>query len=177
IVPGSVSAGSASSERSALFEAASDLLRGVSSLAPVLLVLEDLHWADPGSVQMLRHLLAERADLPALIVATYRPAEIERGHPLSALLADLRRDERAARVELGGLDPAATSHVVRDVVSVELPAATVRAIWTATDGNPFFVREVARHLDLDRVTGTVAGAGTTAPAVAPDGTASPIVLP
>ena len=91
-------------ERYALFDAVVALLEMASAEAPVVLVLDDLHWAAKPTLLLLRHLLrfGDRARLQ--IVGTYRSTDLDRSHPLAAMLADLQRDGTANRISLSGLD-------------------------------------------------------------------------
>ena len=102
-----------------------------------LLLLDDLHWADAGTLRLLTHVL-HRATAPA-VVAAYRDSEISRMHPLAATLADLRRDGLIERVALHGLDEQA----VAELAGGRLDAHTLQR---ETGGNPFFVEQVLRHL-------------------------------
>src|SRR3954470_2700918 len=102
-----------------------------------LLLLDDLHWADAGTLRLLTHVL-HRPRAPA-VVAAYRDSEISRVHPLAATLADLRRDGLIERVALHGLDEAAVAQLAGGTID----AHTLRR---ETGGNPFFVEQVLRHL-------------------------------
>ncbi|NIS36705.1 MAG: hypothetical protein GWN79_27190, partial [Actinobacteria bacterium] len=75
-----------------LFEAVADLLEGMTQRASVVMVIDDLHWADKPSLLMLRHLLRRPATTRLLILATYRDTDLDRSHPLADVLADLRRE-------------------------------------------------------------------------------------
>ena len=68
-----------------------------------MIVLDDLHWADAASLGLLRHAIRSPVTLPVLIVGTYRPSDLSRAHPLTGLLADLRREPTVSRIELAGL--------------------------------------------------------------------------
>ena len=87
-------------ERYLLFEAIAGWLEAQSQLAPTLLVLDDLHWAAEPTLLMLRHVLGSDRDLNLLVVGTYRDTEVDRTHPLGALLAHLRRTEGVDRIAL-----------------------------------------------------------------------------
>lgn len=137
-------------ERLALFDAVTDLVQRVAVHAPVLLVLDDLHWADRSSLLLLRHLLRATTDTPLLVVATYRDTDLVRTHPLAAMLADLRREPAAERLDLQGLDEAEVVALLEAVGGQPLDAdgvALARALQQETDGNPFFVGEVLLHLN------------------------------
>jgi tetratricopeptide (TPR) repeat protein len=127
-----------------MFDAVSSLLSRAP--APVLLVLDDLHWADRPTLQLLRHVVKSPEQAPLLIVATYRTAEVGTEHPLFELLADLRRDRLFERISLAGLDEDGVAALIASHAGHEAPSALVHAVHGATEGNPFFVEEVMRHL-------------------------------
>ena len=139
----------AETERLLLFEAVTGIIGATSTEAPVLLVLDDLHWADRSSLQLLLHLL--RADAPAavLVVATYRDTDVDRSHPLAEALADLRRFRGATRIALTGIDGAGIEALLASAGGHDLDDAArefAGNLWRETEGNPFFVGEVLRHL-------------------------------
>jgi len=116
---------------------------------PVLLVLDDLHWAAKPTLLLLRHLLRFSEPLRMLILGTYRDTELGRRHPLGELLADLRRQGGVERLSLSGLDGTAVANYVEEAAGHRLAAedeALAQAIHAETAGNPFFVGEVLRHL-------------------------------
>lgn len=129
-----------------LFEAVSTLLTEVSQRAPLLLVLDDLHWADRATLHLLRHTIRSSQEGSLLIVGAYRDAEIGPEHPLADLLADLRRDRLFDRVSLDGLDERGVSELIALHAGHAAPAALVGTVHEHTEGNPFFVEEVMRHL-------------------------------
>jgi len=133
-------------DRARLFDAIDELLAGAARGAPVLVVLDDLHWADKPSLVLLRALLRSARPAALLLVGTYRETDLARTHPLAELLADLRREPRVERVLLRGLVPADVSALVASRGQQEPPAEFVAALHAETDGNPFFVEEVLRHL-------------------------------
>jgi DNA-binding SARP family transcriptional activator/tetratricopeptide (TPR) repeat protein len=127
-----------------MFEAVSRLLREAGARAPVLLVLDDLHWADRPTLQLLRHVLRGQDETPLLIVGTEREGETPA--ELGELLADLRRERLLQVVSLAGLDEPAVAELIADQAGHEAPSALVHTVHEETDGNPFFVEEVVRHL-------------------------------
>ncbi len=147
-------------ERWLLFAAAADLVARMAREQPLLVVLDDLHWADRASLGLLRHMASVgRAD-HVLVVGTFRPGDLGRSHPLTALLAELRREPGVERVDLGGLTEPEVVSLVEAVAGHELddPSLTLAAaLHRETDGNPFFVGELLRHLSesgrLDRSRG------------------------
>lgn len=148
-VPGERSA-DRDTERLRLFGATVDLLERAGREAPVLLVLDDLHWADESSLLLLRHVVRHLGDARLLVVGTFRDTDVARTHPLAATLADLRREATVERVDLGGLDQGEVAELVSgaaggaaDLDDVERLAGM---LWDETEGNPFFIGEVLRHL-------------------------------
>ena len=83
-----------------LFEAYTKLMRALASEAPLVVVLDDLHWADKPTLQLLQHLSRALVRLRILIVGTYRDTELSRTHPLSEALAELNREGGFQRVNL-----------------------------------------------------------------------------
>jgi predicted ATPase len=90
-------------ERSLLFESLSRLLAAVSEEAPILVVIDDLHWAAKPTLLLLRHLLRTGDGTRMHVVSTYRSTDLDRTHPLSGVLADLSRDGPTERLNLTGL--------------------------------------------------------------------------
>jgi len=136
-------------ERYRLFDAVAAWLADVSAEDPVLLVLDDIHWAAKPTLLLLRHILRSAEALRLLVVATYRDSEVGRGHPLAELLADLRRVEGVERFPLTGLDQAGVAAYIEAAAGHALSEdnhGLPRAVWAETEGNPFFVVEVMRHL-------------------------------
>jgi tetratricopeptide (TPR) repeat protein len=136
-------------ERYRLFDAVAAWLAASSQDAPVLLVLDDLQWAAKPTLLLLRHVVRAPEPLHLLVVGTYRDTELSRTHPLTELLADLRRDAGAERIPLSGLDAAGVAAYLEQAAGHDLSDedwALARAIHTETEGNPFFIGEVVRHL-------------------------------
>jgi tetratricopeptide (TPR) repeat protein len=136
-------------ERYRLFDALAAWLGDLSAAAPVLLVLDDLHWAAKPTLLLLRHVLRSTEALRLLVVVTYRDTDIGRGHPLANLLADMRREVGVDRISLPGLDQTGVATFLQATAGHALNQEgedLARAIWAETEGNPFFVGEVLRHL-------------------------------
>jgi class 3 adenylate cyclase len=137
------------SERFLLFAAMVALLATASQLQPVVLVLDDLQWADRGSLLLLRHLAAAEQAMRVLIVGTYRDSELSQAHALRETMGVLRRHSGVSRLELTGLDDSAVVSFLEAAAGQTLGDAGVglaHAVYRETDGNPFFVSEVLRHL-------------------------------
>jgi tetratricopeptide (TPR) repeat protein len=136
-------------ERYVLFGAVGALLSAGSSRQPVVLVLDDLHWADVPSVLLVHHLLAVPNCRRLLVVATCRAADASLDPKLAASIAQLRRDERVEDVELGGLGERDVLDLIEELAGAELDEGErgyARALHRETDGNPLFVSEVIRGL-------------------------------
>ncbi|HMQ25121.1 MAG TPA: AAA family ATPase [Acidimicrobiales bacterium] len=142
-------AGEPESERYRLFEAVADLLVDVSAERPVVLVLDDLHWAGKPTLLLLLHLLRVTRPMRVLVVATYRDTDLDRRHPLAEALADLRRMPDVERVALTGLDHTGVTDFLAAAAGHDLDQpglVLAEALQQETEGNPFFVREVLLHL-------------------------------
>ncbi|HEV3363483.1 MAG TPA: AAA family ATPase, partial [Acidimicrobiia bacterium] len=136
-------------ERYRLFDAVVAWLSPTSADRPVVLLVDDLHWAAKPTLLLLRHILRSSEPLRLLILGTYRDTELGRRHPLSELLADLRRMTGVERLALSGLDAAAVTAFVEQTAGHGLEPEEepfAQAIYAETEGNPFFVGEVLRHL-------------------------------
>lgn len=105
---------------------------------PVVVVIDDLHWADEPTVQLLRHV-TRSAVAGCAVLATLRHTELGRTQPLTSVLADIARDAITERLDIAGLGLAAVAALIPR-------AELVEDVWRATAGNAFFVVEVARHL-------------------------------
>ncbi len=136
-------------ERYRLFEAVACLVAAIANDAPVVLVLDDLHWAAKPTLLLLRHLVRMGSEVRLLICGTYRDTELDRRHPLAEILADMRRDEPVERIALRGLDEGEVTQFIEEAASHPLDAeiaALAQAVYAETEGNPFFVGQVLRHL-------------------------------
>ena len=137
-------------ERMRLFESVTEFLHNASTAQPLVLHLDDLHWADKPSLLLLQHLAQRTARDRLLILGAYRDVELDRTHPLSEVLSALRRLSNYRRVLLRGLpqDSVADLLSIIDPSEEGAPArqALAAALYQETEGNPFFIREVLAHL-------------------------------
>ena len=143
----------AQGQRYRLFETVNALLGATSKAFPVLLILDDLHWADKPTLSMLRHVVRGSDPAALCIVGTYREGELVAGHPLAELLADFRREQDVTRLSLTGLEPVQVGRLVEALASPEVSSRLAGQMTDSTGGNPFFVGEMLRHL---RETGALA---------------------
>jgi class 3 adenylate cyclase len=138
-------------ERHRLAVAFQHLFRAFAREAPVLLVLEDLHWADEASLELLRHLARELRDARVAILATYRSDEMHRRHPLLRALAELQRERVTTEIALKRLTPDETKEVIRATfaqteANVRITDEFRDAIYGRSEGNPFFTEELLKAL-------------------------------
>jgi DNA-binding CsgD family transcriptional regulator len=147
-----------------LFDSLTGFLRAAAAHRPLLLILDDLHWADAPSLAMLRFMSHGLEHAGPLVLGIYRHAEVDRGHRLVATLADLTRGQHRRRLLLGGLDQREVASFVALVGGVEPAPELAAAVHQETDGNPFFVAEVVRLLASQGRLGH-AQAGSPVPAV------------
>ena len=129
-----------------LFDSITTFLKNIARRDPLVLVLDDLHWADTPSLRMLQFLAREVGDARILVIGTYRDVELSRRHPLSEVLADLARESLVERVVLRGLGESDVARFIEMTASVAPVAELVRAVHEETEGNPFFVSEVVSLL-------------------------------
>jgi DNA-binding SARP family transcriptional activator/tetratricopeptide (TPR) repeat protein len=154
-------------ERYRLFEAVVGLLSAVSVRSPILLLLDDLHWADRPSLLLLRHLA--RAPEPArlMILIAYRTEAS--GEVLGDVLSDLRREGLITQLDVGGLSQQDTGELVRARTGEAPSHAFANAVFSATEGNPFFIEELVRHLVQAGVRPAAASASELRRVGLPDG--------
>ena len=130
-----------------LFNCFCDFAARLAREQPVLLLLDDLHWADDSSLSLLVHLAQRLSDLPLLVVGTYRDVEIDVTHALAKTLENLLRGHRAIPVRLKGLVRNEVALMLKSLSGQAPPAAVVSEIYAETEGNPFFVEELFRYLE------------------------------
>jgi tetratricopeptide (TPR) repeat protein len=136
-------------ERYLLWAAVLGLLRDASAAEPLVLVLDDLHWADKPTLLLLKHVLAHGQGLRALVLGTYRDSDLHRGHPMTEVLADFHREQGVERVAIGGLGQPEIVELMERAGGHELDPSGValsHELYRETDGNPFYTGEILRHL-------------------------------
>jgi predicted ATPase len=129
-----------------LFELLLGVVRRLAERGPVVLVIEDLHWADRSTRDLLAFLLRNtRAGV--MLVLTYRTDDLHRGHPLRPFLAELDRREGVERVTLAGIGRRELAQLLDGILGRTAPPALVGEIMARSDGNPFFAEELlAAHV-------------------------------
>jgi predicted ATPase len=128
------------------FDSTATFLKNAARKEPLVLFLDDLHWADEPSLLFLRFLARELDGSRLLLLGTYRDVELSRRHPLSEVLAELARESLMERIPLRGLTEADVARFIEMTASVAAPPRLVQAVYEETEGNPFFVSEIVNLL-------------------------------
>jgi DNA-binding CsgD family transcriptional regulator/tetratricopeptide (TPR) repeat protein len=151
--------------RLVLFDAVHDLLVGLAEQRPVVLVLEDLHWAATPTLQLLAHLVDSTADAPLLVLATHRTTAPDRRDELTYVIADLYRSSGVSRIDLGGLGTdEVADYLVREAgMSRSAALGSAAILRDQTAGNPFFLHELWRDLATRGDVATLRTSGFRAP--------------
>jgi tetratricopeptide (TPR) repeat protein len=138
----------AQADQQRLFESATAVWAGLAEHTPLMLIVEDVHWSDSGSLNLLRHL-ARRCrsnKLPILIVMTYRDVELDSACCLDEVLYDLTREQLVLRLKLNRFDREQTRALLRVMFQEEISDDFLEAIYRETDGNQFFTEELCKAL-------------------------------
>jgi ABC-type oligopeptide transport system substrate-binding subunit/DNA-binding SARP family transcriptional activator len=133
-------------EQQRLFENLTMCVAALSSGAPLLMVLEDVHWADSGTLLLLRHLARHTRHRRVMIVATHRDLGPEQAPALHEMLLDLHRERLGTRQWLPRLDREGTEQLLGILFAEEITPEFLDGIYHETEGNPFFIEEVCKAL-------------------------------
>src|SRR5216683_1949152 len=128
-----------------LFESLAEFLARTARARPIFLVLDDLHWADESTLSLLVHLALRISSMPVVIAGTYRDTEPDLNPALVKALDQLVR-ARVRPIRLKGLPVQAVARIIESLCGREPPPQFVDAIYRETDGNPFFIEELFKHL-------------------------------
>jgi len=137
---------SADEAEARLNDAIGQVLARMGDRRPVVLVLDDLHWADAATVGLLRVVARRAATARLLVIGTYRDTDLDRRHPLAEALPLLRREVEPARLALQGLPVEAVQEMLQQIAEHDVPEAFAQMLASQTEGNPFFLREMLIHL-------------------------------
>jgi hypothetical protein len=132
-----------------LFDSITTFLKNAGNRQPIVLILDDLHWADKPSLLLLQFLARELRGARLLVLSTYRDVELRRQHPLSQTLGELARQQLSQRILLRGLTERDVARFIEITAAISPPQALVDAVYRETEGNPFFVNEIVRLLVAD----------------------------
>jgi tetratricopeptide (TPR) repeat protein len=134
-------------ERLRLFDSLARAFQRMTSPHGLLIFLDDLHWADSGTLQLLHYLLRHLRHDRVLFLVAYREVELDRTHPLAEAIVEWNRERRAVRLALGRLSQAETTAMLASLFQSETVSPEfAEAIQRETEGNPFFIEEVVKAL-------------------------------
>jgi DNA-binding NarL/FixJ family response regulator len=133
--------------RARLFQEVLTVLERIAERQPLVLVVEDAHWADPSTWDLLVFLAHNLGEAQVLLIVTYRSEEVDRAHPLRWLLAELARAAWVDRLELSGLSGAEVARQLAGLLGREPDAALAERVFVRSDGNPLFVEALAGAAD------------------------------
>ena len=133
-------------ERRYLFVTVQEVLARLAAVRPVVVLVDDLHWADEPSLLFLEHIAAALAELPILVVATYTRDEVSIAGPLHAMLTGLHRRRLVHTIDVHDLGESDVARLLDAIGGTSPPGALVHALFEATAGNPFFLEEVVHQL-------------------------------
>lgn len=136
----------AESDFPTLVEALRAALVEMGCVQPAAVFLDDLHWADAASLELLPALARELAGEPVALVGAYRSDDLPRGHPLRRVRTELRRDGHLREVVIDPLDRAETAALAARVLGGPLGSSLAALLYHRTQGLPFFVEELAAAL-------------------------------
>ena len=136
----------ADQQRRLIFGAFLDYIRRGTQKSPVVYLLDDLHWADESTLQLLQHLAPHLATMRVLIVGTYRDVELDVKRPFAKTLESLVRQRLATRIALRRLQESSVHELLAKMSGSAPPSGLAKAVFRETEGNPFFIEEVYQHL-------------------------------
>jgi DNA-binding CsgD family transcriptional regulator/tetratricopeptide (TPR) repeat protein len=142
LAPGAEADGGGESAQLRLFEALLTLLERMGERAPVLLTLEDLHWADRSTRTFVAYLARALRTERVLVVGTYRPDELHRRHPVRALLSELERGSHTRRIGLEPLGRPELQELAADILGAPPPPDVADRLAARSEGNPLYLEEL-----------------------------------
>ncbi len=134
-------------ERRYLFNSIRGFIERASSVRPLVVLFDDVHWTDEASLQLMEHMAPALTDMPVLVIETYRDVELDVYRPLAKTLEDLVRRRLVTRMSLGRFDEDDVGAMLTKLAGEAPPPQLTSSIFEETEGNAFFVEEVFRHLD------------------------------
>ncbi len=133
-------------QRHYLFKNFAEFLERASRVRSLVVLLDDLQWADDATLQLLQHLAPQLAEIPILVLGTYRDVELDVQRPFAKVLETLTRKRLAHRLNLQRLPQEGVEEMLAALGGPSPPVTLVEGIYRETEGNPFFVEEVFQHL-------------------------------
>jgi predicted ATPase/KaiC/GvpD/RAD55 family RecA-like ATPase len=139
-------------EQNRLFEAVSQFVSNLSRETPLLVVLDDLQWTDPSSLLLMHYLARGIQKTPMLLLGAYRSTDIDARHPLTPILAELKRERLPQSVSLKRMSQEDTAELIKqNLEQDDVPSDFCRLIYDKTRGNPFFIEEVIESLKEEEI--------------------------
>jgi eukaryotic-like serine/threonine-protein kinase len=132
--------------RRLIFGAFLEYMQRASLKSPGVFLLDDLHWADEPTLQLLLHVAPHLASMRILTIGTYRDVELDVKRPFAKALESLLRQRLATRIALRRLNESGVQHMLSAMSGSAAPSGLVKAVFRETEGNPFFIEEVYQHL-------------------------------
>jgi DNA-binding CsgD family transcriptional regulator len=145
-LPAAEPLGDAALEKTRLFEAVARLLERLARETPVLLFVDDLHWADPASIELLHYLARGVADQAVLVLSTHRTEEVDTARGLRSLLTSLRRAGLAEEVRIARLGQEAVAELANGLLGSEAPSNLLTLLHARAGGTPLFIEALVRAL-------------------------------
>jgi tetratricopeptide (TPR) repeat protein len=136
----------ADQQRRLMFSAFLEYVRRGTQKSPGVFLLDDLHWADDPTLQLLLHLAPHLASMRLLVVGTYRDVELDVKRPFAKTLESLLRQRLATRIALRRLSESGVQEMLSRMSGSAPPSGLAKAVFRETEGNPFFIEEVYQHL-------------------------------
>ena len=133
-------------ERRHLYNSCRDFVARAAGTSPICVLLDDLHWADEGSLLLVDRFAEDIAGMRVMVLGTYRDVELDLGRPLARTLDGLVRQRLVHRVSLKRLPESDVAAMLEALGGRGAPGPLVEAIYRETEGNPFFVEEIFKHL-------------------------------
>lgn len=133
-------------EQQRLFESIVDFCHKLTSAQPLLIMIEDVHWGDGGTLRLIQYLARRSQNHRLMIVLTYRELELDEQLPLHQLLLDLNRERLSTRIKLLRLSKVETHTLLASMFAEEITNEFLDGIYLETEGNPFFIEEVCKAL-------------------------------
>jgi tetratricopeptide (TPR) repeat protein len=139
-------------EQNRLFEAVSQFITNIAREAPLLVVLDDLQWTDPSSLLLLHYLARGVQKTSMLLLGAYRTTDIDDNHPLTPVLAELKREHLSQSVSLKRMSLEETSEIIKQILEQDdIPLEFRTLVYEKMRGNPFFTEEVIESLKEEEV--------------------------
>jgi DNA-binding CsgD family transcriptional regulator/tetratricopeptide (TPR) repeat protein len=132
-----------------LFQSFASFLKNISQNKPLVLIVDDLHWADTTSLLFLEYLATELEQSHIMALGSYRDVDVSRRHPLSQTLGHLIREQLFKRVQLRGMSSEEVEQFIEIASETSVSSEVVDAVHSRTEGNPLFVTEVVRLLEQE----------------------------